>query len=216
MTEYDYSPEAYERYLNTQRRIATWVDKTENCRPQFANALAPPSDYMPQHDDTDPRRPGRRLQRRRSHHFRSRSPSVDSCSSDEYEYEYSDGPHHPGPMPMRSAPGHLGGSFPQSQLPWNHPPPPPPMVSPQRAMPSSYYGTPAYRNVKSRQRTYSHGPRYQPPPQHIMYSQPVPPVPYPSPPISPVYGYPGAPPSYVMMPPQQQPGRPIVVSPVPS
>ncbi|KAJ2928946.1 hypothetical protein H1R20_g8137, partial [Candolleomyces eurysporus] len=183
MTEYDYSPEAYER-------------------PQFANALAPPSDYMPGHDEMDSKRPGRRLQRRRSHHFRSRSPSVDSCSSD----EYCDGPYHPGPMPMRSAPGHLGGSFPPSQLPWNQPPPPP-MVSPHRTMPQSYYGTPHYRDLKARQRTYSHGPRYQPPPQHMLYSQPVAPGPYPSPPMSPgVYGYPPAPPSYVMMPQQ----RPIV------
>jgi len=28
MTEYDYSPEAYERYMGTQRRIAHWVDDT--------------------------------------------------------------------------------------------------------------------------------------------------------------------------------------------
>lgn len=44
MTEYDFSPEAYERHLATQNRIANWVGKTEEHRPQFVNALmVPPS-----------------------------------------------------------------------------------------------------------------------------------------------------------------------------
>ncbi|KAJ7290299.1 hypothetical protein C8J57DRAFT_1275640 [Mycena rebaudengoi] len=30
MTEYDYSPEARQRYMATQNRIANWVDKTES------------------------------------------------------------------------------------------------------------------------------------------------------------------------------------------
>ncbi|KAF9265134.1 hypothetical protein L218DRAFT_185777 [Marasmius fiardii PR-910] len=35
MTEYDYSPEGYERYLETQRRISQWVDTAEAHRDQF-------------------------------------------------------------------------------------------------------------------------------------------------------------------------------------
>ncbi|KAF9457291.1 hypothetical protein BDZ94DRAFT_254199 [Collybia nuda] len=41
MTEYDYSPEAYERYTRTQQRIAEWVDRTEEQRPHFGSADAP-------------------------------------------------------------------------------------------------------------------------------------------------------------------------------
>lgn len=39
MTEYDYSPEAYDRYLATQTRIADWVDTTESHRAEFQHAL---------------------------------------------------------------------------------------------------------------------------------------------------------------------------------
>ena len=39
MTEYDYSPEAYERALRTQRRISAWVDQTERHAP--ANPFVP-------------------------------------------------------------------------------------------------------------------------------------------------------------------------------
>lgn len=194
MTEYDYSPEAYERYLSTQRRIASWVDRTETCRPQFANALAPPSEYLPGHEpDSRSKRPGRRLQRRQSQHFRSRSPSVDSSSSEEYGYR----PNLPGPMPMRSAPGHLG-SFPAAQMPWNQPLP---MVSPHsRPMPPSYYAAPNYRDYKSHMRAQSYGPRHYPA-QPMMYSPPVSPGPYGFPPPPP-------PPGYVVVP-QPHHGRPI-------
>lgn len=44
MTEYDYSPQAYERYLATQNRIANWVDKTEQHRGEFQSANAGPPD----------------------------------------------------------------------------------------------------------------------------------------------------------------------------
>ncbi|KAH0589836.1 hypothetical protein H2248_000031 [Termitomyces sp. 'cryptogamus'] len=45
MTEYDYSPEAYERYLATQQRISRWVATTEGYRNEYGNALTvPPSE----------------------------------------------------------------------------------------------------------------------------------------------------------------------------
>ncbi|KAG6885289.1 hypothetical protein C0993_003573 [Termitomyces sp. T159_Od127] len=44
MTEYDYSPEAYERYMETQQRISKWVATTEGYRNEYGNALTlPPS-----------------------------------------------------------------------------------------------------------------------------------------------------------------------------
>ncbi|KAF5312096.1 hypothetical protein D9619_003503 [Psilocybe cf. subviscida] len=41
MTEYDYSPEAYDRFLATQDRIAKWVDTTERHRPEFQAPFGP-------------------------------------------------------------------------------------------------------------------------------------------------------------------------------
>ena len=199
MTEYDYSPEAYERYLNTQRRIADWVDQTEDCRPQFANALAPPPSYFPGADDPNTRagRQGRRHHRRHSpKHFRSRSPSADSESDSEYGY----GSGRPDPIPLRSAPGHLGGSFPASQLPWNQAAPPM-MAQPQRPMPPSYYGAPAYPDPTMMRRSHSsHNPRH-------LY----PPVPGPAP--TPIYSPPVSPGVYGVVPPP--PGPYITVVPTP-
>ncbi|KAG6816465.1 hypothetical protein H0H87_005825 [Tephrocybe sp. NHM501043] len=45
MTEYDYSPEALERFLSTQDRIARWVVQTEEHRPQFDSVylMSPPT-----------------------------------------------------------------------------------------------------------------------------------------------------------------------------
>lgn len=190
MTEYDYSPEAYERYLATQRRISNWVDHTENYRPQFADALSPPPSYMPA-ADADPRtkRSPRRLRRR----HRSRSSSVDSSSSGSYGY----GPNAPGPMPIHSAPGHLG-MFPQHQMPFQHAQPmasPPPLMSPHSGqMPPSYYGAPTMQGLKAHRRSHSHsqGHHYPPP---LMISPPVSPGVY-------GYGYPGAQQGYYMMPQQ--------------
>ena len=43
MADYDYSPEAYERYVLAQGRIARWVDTTEAHRPEFGNPFVDPS-----------------------------------------------------------------------------------------------------------------------------------------------------------------------------
>ncbi|KAG5640529.1 hypothetical protein DXG03_008218, partial [Asterophora parasitica] len=40
MTEYDFSPEAYQAHLANMERISRWVDRTEDHRPEFANAAA--------------------------------------------------------------------------------------------------------------------------------------------------------------------------------
>ncbi|GLB36913.1 hypothetical protein LshimejAT787_0312000 [Lyophyllum shimeji] len=95
MTEYDYSPEAWERYMQTQQRIAQWVDQTERHRPEF-------------NSDTEPRtRPSllKRLTHRRQSHSmhepRRRRGSFSSWSSSSSSSElYSSGPLSPGPMPL--------------------------------------------------------------------------------------------------------------------
>ncbi|KAJ7247302.1 hypothetical protein C8J57DRAFT_1475830, partial [Mycena rebaudengoi] len=49
LIEYDYSPEAYQRYLATQPHIASWVDKTQNVLQ--ANPFAPPTPTLPHDGD---------------------------------------------------------------------------------------------------------------------------------------------------------------------
>ncbi|ESK89695.1 putative leucine-rich protein [Moniliophthora roreri MCA 2997] len=44
MTEYDYSPEGYERYLDTQTRISQWRDTTEAYRRQYRAPFGARSD----------------------------------------------------------------------------------------------------------------------------------------------------------------------------
>ena len=187
MTEYDYSPEAYQRYLNTQQRIGRWVDKTEGCRTQFANPFNPPASHMPGFEE--PPSASRHSSRKRSSHNQSRSPSPGSGD----EALYGRGPYAPGPMlPMRSAPGHLS-NFPKHQLPFQRdsPLPSPPIVSPQGSMPPSYYGTPSIQQVKAHRRSQ---PRHFAPPPPLMLSPPVSPG---------VYGQQS--PGYVMVSPGPMP-----------
>ncbi|KAG6899508.1 hypothetical protein C0993_009589, partial [Termitomyces sp. T159_Od127] len=40
MTEYDFSPEAYQAHLENMNRISRWVDRTEGYRAEFGNAAA--------------------------------------------------------------------------------------------------------------------------------------------------------------------------------
>ncbi|KAF8632595.1 hypothetical protein AX15_001801 [Amanita polypyramis BW_CC] len=77
MTEYDYSPEAFERHIATQRRISRWVDNTERHRFEFhtGQEVTPPVPPAVYGDDysANPRRraasrdpPGRPAHRRHS------------------------------------------------------------------------------------------------------------------------------------------------------
>ena len=43
MTEYDYSPEAYERYIARQNRIAKWVADSQQPSPTLSSAVSSPS-----------------------------------------------------------------------------------------------------------------------------------------------------------------------------
>ncbi|KAF8644639.1 hypothetical protein AX16_008359 [Volvariella volvacea WC 439] len=84
MTEYDYSPEAYERYLETQARIAKWVDHAETKRAEFTNPFVPaPRSDLDEDEvrndfyNADPSR----SHRHRSHHKSSTtSPNTSSSS----------------------------------------------------------------------------------------------------------------------------------------
>ncbi|KAG7087432.1 hypothetical protein E1B28_013398 [Marasmius oreades] len=80
MTEYDYSPEGYERYLETQRRISRWVDTAEAHRNQFKSPFGARSDV----DDSE------------------RWDGVDSKSRERDDYRHSRGPsqfYYPSPVP---------------------------------------------------------------------------------------------------------------------
>ncbi|KAG6908082.1 hypothetical protein DXG01_006217 [Tephrocybe rancida] len=53
MTEYDLSPEAYDRYIASQQRIANWVNTTEGHRNEYGNALTVPASVASSHTQAD-------------------------------------------------------------------------------------------------------------------------------------------------------------------
>ncbi|KAG6830484.1 hypothetical protein H0H92_000491 [Tricholoma furcatifolium] len=94
MTEYDYSPDAYERYISNQQRVANWVDRTEEHRPEFEReGGSGPSKFSffkrfaRRRDSQDDRR-------------RHRSTSPASSTSSASIAPYSTLPHAPGPTPF--------------------------------------------------------------------------------------------------------------------
>ncbi|KAK2461959.1 hypothetical protein APHAL10511_006422 [Amanita phalloides] len=89
MTEYDFSPEAYDRYIANQRRIAHWVDNTELHRAEFNPATDP--DPMRRTSSHDP--PPRPSHRRHS--------SLPYPPVPHYPFPHNAaGPSLPGPMPI--------------------------------------------------------------------------------------------------------------------
>lgn len=48
MTEYDYSPEAYERYITKQQSIARWVERQSQEAPRYANPFLPSENGEPE------------------------------------------------------------------------------------------------------------------------------------------------------------------------
>ena len=174
MTEYDYSPDALERYLATQTRIARWVDETEQHRPQFQHAVH-------QHH----REPSRRHRPSQIYVQPPAPPPTESSSSSSED--------NLPPLPV-SAPAMYPA---QPQARYSAPPPPPPMMqmvyptpSPQRspyyAYPAGHHRTPSRSHtVRSSHHTSSHhspayynmapSPQVSPPyshPQQFIYSPP--------------------------------------------
>jgi hypothetical protein len=103
MTEYDFSPEAYQRHVANMQRISRWVDQTEHNRSRFADAaaLTTPHPMENPHRRESPQRrppplhlppPGQ------SYPYPIPPPSIYSSSSE--DFVYSGGPRSPGPMPM--------------------------------------------------------------------------------------------------------------------
>lgn len=215
MTEYDYSPEAYERYLATQTRIANWVDKTEQHRPHFqpavpsgppANPSRPSYDPLSKPRHTPPSPPHyhphqyAHPQQRRQLYIHPPPPESESSDG------YGDGP---GPMPLPSP----GMMFPP-QPAYNHPAQtmghpmlsPPPIMMPQTYVIPHKSSRPSRKphSLPSHSRSRSHhSPTY--------YSMA-------SPPVAPGYQYHyppvagGGQPGYFMMQPHRGSQVPIMVS----
>ena len=161
MTEYDFSPEAYERYTATQNRIAQWVDNMEQHRPEFQHAVL--SKSFPAPYDRLRGSPPTSSHRRRSKPNLFINPPPASLSEDSEDYAAI-----PGPMP-RSAPVVMNagrqppmypaamGPVPQTGQPM------PPMVHPQTYLTSPHRPMPP---------NYPYG-HHRPPP-HVRTPQPSP------------------------------------------
>lgn len=203
MTEYDFSPEAYERYIQTQNRVANWIQHTEEHRQVF-EAAAPGAPGVP----PVPRRQSPPLpERYRSSHRPSpvypkpaiyhRAPPSSSSSEDSY---------------VHVAP-------PQIRRPRPPPPPiyaPPPAPFPIQPRPSPVVvrvdgdrlSPSSSRRRHQRSKSHSQAHSYRSPP----------------PLVTPIYTSPAAssfvsPPPIIYMSPQGYPthssSRPIIVSPRP-
>jgi hypothetical protein len=72
MTEYDYSPQAYNQFQRTQQRIAHWADDTAHCSPQYKSPFAPRSDVQSNAFYNNPRSAS---SSRSPHHSHSPSPA---------------------------------------------------------------------------------------------------------------------------------------------
>ncbi|KAG6916928.1 hypothetical protein DXG01_004689 [Tephrocybe rancida] len=154
MTEYDYSPEAYQAHLANMSRISKWVDRTEEHRPEFANAAALTEQQraaMQSHAASPPPSPG--PERRNSFGGRRRnippplplhpygtpdpayaamgirmSPYGPMHSADEHGmgFVYANGPGSPGPMPRSAGAQMMVMAPPLMSPPLMSPPPSPP------------------------------------------------------------------------------------------
>ncbi|KAF9015106.1 hypothetical protein BDQ17DRAFT_1320080 [Cyathus striatus] len=179
MTEYDYSPEAYERYMATQHRIANWVDQTEHYRPQFEPAApgAPPGSVtLPQHQhqQSSPR-----------HHTQKghRPPTMDlyrpydkaspPSSSSSSSFVYPAGS--PGPTPY-AGPSPIYAQQPAYQTFA------PPLISPMYSAPIPQKRSHHSKSHKSRRSHSHHSPTYD-----YVVATPAPSPAY-------AYGYPTVPP----------------------
>jgi hypothetical protein len=181
MTEYDYSPEAYDRYLATQNRIARWVDETEQHRSEYEHAV--PTKATPAYDSSRVRRSPPALHRKRPRpNLFIDPPHPDSDTSDSDDYAAI-----PGPMPL-SAP--VMYNAPRSPFYPTAIPPVPPvgqhMLSPPVVVPQAYATTPQ----RSAQVSYHSGSHYRSPsyvrsPHHSSGYYSVAPTPQ----VSPGYQY---------------------------
>ncbi|KAF5356204.1 hypothetical protein D9756_004114 [Leucocoprinus leucothites] len=172
MTEYDFSPEAYDRYIQTQSRVANWVHHTEQHRRGFESAApgAPgippvprrhsppiPERYIPSH------RPSPSYQMAPIYH---RAPP---SSSSEDSYVHVPPPHirrsRPPPPPIYAPPVPPLAPFPVQ----SHPSPVVVRMDGDRHSPS----TSRHRHYRSKSHSHSH--RSPPPPPLVtpIYTSPA-------------------------------------------
>ena len=147
MTEYDFSPQAHQRYLANMNRIARWVDQTEHHRSEFADAaalLTPHSMESRRRENFHQRLPPLHLPpfgQSYPYHGPSRSASSSSSSDNVI---YADGPLSPGRMPMSM----FQQPPVQAYSPMASPHTPHPLyfphTSPRRLMSSHSHGSPTY------------------------------------------------------------------------
>lgn len=85
MTEYDYSPEAYEKYLATQHRIASWVDRTlqEEPRNPFTPATPASPNVRQLDDDYNSYKPSHRSSSRHASRQHNRDRDRDRDMKDD-------------------------------------------------------------------------------------------------------------------------------------
>jgi hypothetical protein len=174
MTEYDFSPEAYQRHMANMHRITKWVDHTEHHRSEFADAaaLATPNSMESSHRREGFQRRPPPLHLPPSGHPYPYPHSVSSSSSSSEVFAYGGGPHSPGPMPgsmYRSSPAPAYGpraSPPHIASPYNPSPrspafshgqrsptyfmPPPTPYAPYSAMTPGYVIVPQRGSRKGR------------------------------------------------------------------
>ncbi|KZT04553.1 uncharacterized protein LAESUDRAFT_728053 [Laetiporus sulphureus 93-53] len=187
MTEYDYSPAAYERYLATQNRIQNWVSKQPVQASQYANPFTPatPSEAPSACADADPLRaaPARahqpQLQPLRIPVAERRTPSRESPQRSTSRYSSN------ASLAPRSAP-------PQPSMP-------PPVDPRQFGYPGGAVVPERLRPRPARSRTLSYNP---PAPSFApVIRRPLPPPPAPIPVPQPVLGVPS--PIHAIPPPVQ-------------
>ncbi|XP_006454664.1 hypothetical protein AGABI2DRAFT_114405 [Agaricus bisporus var. bisporus H97] len=166
MTEYDFSSEAYDHYIRTQSRVASWVHHTEHHRPTF-EAAAPGAPGLPPAP-------------------RSQSPPVLPRLSQAYARPpiY----HRVPPSPSSSEASYVHVVSPQIRR--YRPPPPPiyaPPVPPRSSFPVQPHPSPHdYLSQHRHSKSHSYSHQFPPPVATPIYT---------SPPISPqpiIYGYPNA------------------------
>jgi len=115
MTEYDYSPAAYERFMESQSRVGRWVDNATDHAREFANP------FLPSH--SDPAEKSDFYTSSSSSHRRSKSSSVQHHSTprslavpdqqrdlDHYSHRSSHREHHHRPANTRSSSSSSGTS----------------------------------------------------------------------------------------------------------
>ncbi|KAH7907303.1 hypothetical protein BJ138DRAFT_1070454 [Hygrophoropsis aurantiaca] len=179
MTEYDYSPAAYERYLATQTRVSNWVSRTTEQAHQYSNpfVLSPaqaartPDQLYPVSPSSDSRPIPTRSKTlpHRDAPYYSTTPSPSSRPSRSRSHSYSDtkpSKHRSRPQPHSRAPSQHRSHHTTYQI--TYPSPTPQYRHPQSSR--AHTGPVTYRTHQ----TGSSGPIYLPTPRtgHSYYVVP--------------------------------------------